>query len=97
MEKLNNTAKVLEEIYDELCKITNEDLLRVLYSVDNVKSAITMASNYVDNVSNRLGEEAITIDSSYKVIGAVVEILERRADDVCDKLSDIYFRLEKII
>lgn len=96
MEKLNNTAKVLEEIYDELFKITNEDLVRVLYSVDNVKSAIKMASSYVDSI-NPIGEEMITIDSSYKVIGAVVEILERRADDICSQLADLYRKLEKVI
>lgn len=95
MEKLNNTAKVLEEICNTLNFMVNDEFLNISNDIDNIESAITMASAFTDNLAQFSRKNEVV--AGYQVIGAVLEILKNRVDDTTKKILDVSRQFKEII
>ena len=95
MEKLNNTAKVLNELYKALDSITETEVVNLLVEADNVESTINMASSFTTNLSEF--ERQNEVIAGYRVMNSVICTLKNRIEDVSDKLYDITRQLHEII
>lgn len=95
MEKLNNTAKVLTELYNSLDNLNEIDVMNLSIEADNVESAINMASAFTASLDDF--EKQQEIITGYRVMSSVLTVLKSRIDDIYDKLFDINRRFREIL
>lgn len=95
MDKLNNTAKVLTELYNELDKLNEIDIMDLSIEADNVESAINMASAFTASLDDF--EKQQDIIAGYRVMNSVITVLRNRIDGVYNKLFDINRMLREIL
>ncbi len=95
MEKLNNTAKVLTELYNSLDNLNEIDVMNLSIEADNVESAINMASAFTASLDDF--EKQQEIITGYRVMNSVLTVLKNRIDGIYDKLFDINRRFREIL
>ena len=95
MEKLNNTAKVLTELYNSLDNLNEIDVMNLSIEADNVESAINLASAFTASLDDF--EKQQEIITGYRVMSSVLTVLKSRIDDIYDKLFDINRRFREIL
>ncbi len=85
MEKLNNTAKVLEELHNSLDVITNDELTLVSNDIENMKSIVTMAMAFTDNLGKFDRQNDVL--AGYQVMLSVLDGLDKK---VCDTIENLF-------
>lgn len=95
MEKLNNTAKVLTELYNSLDNLNEIDVMNLSIEADNVESAINMASAFTASLDDF--EKQQEIITGYRVMNSVLTVLKNRIDGIYDKLFDINRQFREIL
>ncbi|MCI5904575.1 MAG: hypothetical protein MRZ61_05485 [Oscillospiraceae bacterium] len=94
MEKLNNTAKELNEIAKDLSDLIDTDMVEASLKVDQVRSIVTMADAFVNFHGNTY--ENIQLTNCFNAMLSVIELWDIKCDAIVDKLSKMSHRLDGI-
>ena len=94
MEKLNNTAKELNEIAKDLSDLIDTDMVEASLKVDQVRSIVTMADAFVNLHGNTY--ENIQLTNCFNAMLSVIELWDIKCDAIVDKLSKMSYRLDGI-
>ena len=94
MEKLNNTAKVLEELRDSI-----DNTLGVSYSayedINNMESVVNMANQFTESIMEFPFKDDVI--AGYKIMISVLEMIGKKLEDVNHALGDAEDTLRDII
>lgn len=93
MEKLNNTAKELEEILGTLKSI---DFCMLYSKTDQVGAVANMIRTFIDCLPDEVPREKEILDGFF-ALSSVLETLSAEIEDFEDKIMNVTSRLSDII
>lgn len=94
MEKLNNTAKEINEIAKSLSDLIDTDMVEASLKADQVRSIVTMADAFVNSYGN--SDESTQLSNCFNAMLSVIELWDTKCKVILDKLSKMSYRLDDI-
>lgn len=93
MDKLNNTAKVLEDILNTLKSL---DFCKLYCKADQVEAVVNMERVFIDSIPDEIPRSK-EIEDGFFAILSVLETLSMEIEHFEDKINDSTSQLSHII